>query len=1038
MEYRVKKFSKQWIIWGVVGIIITILAMFFIRNAVEVYQSSHLHIKNYVKEVVSQIKKNVNTQIEVSKEELISLKSAVFSLSKDEQEAFLKRRETDSSFSELLLFENLDATKQWIQASFQMEGVLDETLLRNKKVQVLAVPHENKVLSIVLESDYIKSRVLVGVCTDEDLIDLLSGNTADSKWNVYPITKEGIVITEPTNITIHELLSKQYGMPQADREHIKEVYKENDSSLIVFEDKHEEKQVFYHVALEQEDWYLGVVVSAASITTSIPSLTIQSMIIMTILLCISCLIVGYLFMMKRKTAKELSSVAFKDKVTNAHNNMYFQMEVQRLITSKDASFYLVSMDICDFKVINNVYGLEAGNKTLRYVYDKISELLEEDERVARGSADIFYILLKGNDSKFILTRLHQIYQNINSFLLNKEFVYYIELRFGIYHIQDRKVSIEEMEECANIARKSNQRDEKFSYAFYDESYLKRQLDEKALVGAMVSSLEQGHFEVYLQPKVALQEHRIAGAEALIRWHHPEQGMIPPGMFIPVFEMHRVIHHLDKFVFEEVCRMLARWKEEGKELTIISINLSRQNLDNPNFLTEYYQICQSYGVPAKYIEMELTETIYMENAERVQTLIEEMHRFGFLCSLDDFGTGYSSLGMLKELDIDVIKLDRSFFVGNNNTSKGMMVVETIIRLARQLHMQTVAEGIDTQEQADALRALGCDMIQGFIYYRPMPIADFEKIAYDEHNSLKFLPMEVGEDHVAKKKEAKIADQYGKSQIVSFTYSSLKDTVLFSDVCSAILQDKLYLTNAKHLFETSGFVHKHDVENFKMLLQKSIQTKGWVKDMVRFQVEEGYYDWVNLYVYCEQKKDDLQVFGVMVNFKAVREELELWRDKAYRDSLTNLYNRSFLELEVMKMFQNEDMNAIACIDIDDFKGLNDAFGHLVGDNILQYVGQCLNETFRNQDIIVRYGGDQFVVYLPNVKQEVLQKRLAQVVEILSKPYQRDEQSYDFSVSIGVVWYYQKVVTYDQLLEDMHEALKEAKKKGKAQICVHEFIA
>lgn len=1038
MEYRVKKSIKELVIWGVMGIVLLILAAFFIKNINNIHYTSDQQMRNYVKEVVSQIKNNVNTQLDASKEELISLKSAVFALSEDNRASYLKRREADSSFSELLLFENLQATKTWIRSTFHMDHVLDETLLRNKKVQVLAVPHENKVMSIVLESDYTNSQVLVGISTDEELIDLLSSNTVDSKWNVYPITKEAIVITEPTNITIHELLLKKYEISDADVETIKEQYKNHESSLVIFKDKENKKQIFYHIALDQEDWYLGVVVPYSQVHTKISNLAFNNLLIMLVMLVICVAVIGYLAWIKRKTANKLSSVAFIDKVTNANNNTYFQMEAQRIIRENDTSYYLVSMDICDFKVINNVYGLDAGNKTLCYVYNKVKEVLEDDERVARGSADIFYILLKAKDAKAIITRLHQIYQSINTFLLNREYVYYLELRFGVYHVYDRKVSIEEMEECANIARKSNQREEKFSYAFYDESYLKRQLEEKALVSAMVTSLEQGHFEVYLQPKVMLQEHKIEGAEALIRWHHPEQGMLAPGLFIPIFEMHRVIHHLDKFVFEEVCRTLARWKSEGKELSIISINLSRQNLDDPDFLTEYYQICQKYDVPAKYIEIELTESIYIDNSERVQTLIEEMHRLGFMCSLDDFGIGYSSLGMLKDLDIDVIKLDRSFFTGNNNSSKGMMVVETIIRLARQLHMQTVAEGIDTQEQADALRALGCDMIQGFIYYRPMPIAVFEKIAFDTDNNLKYLPIQKESDNDVSQVVQNEEASYGKSKIVSFTYSALKDSVLFSENCSIILQDKLYFTNAKHLFETSGFIHPHDVENFKALMQKSMQANIWVKDMIRIQIEEGYYDWINLYIYCENKNDDLQVFGVIVNFKAVREELELWRDKAYRDSLTNLYNRSFLELEIMKMLHNEDMIAIACFDIDDFKGLNEAYGHIIGDQILQYVGHCLNESFRNQDIIVRYGGDQFVVCLPHVKQEVLKKRLEHAMYMLDKPYQIDQENYEFSVSIGAVWYYQKIVSYDQLLQDMHNALKTAKKKGKAQMCIQEFIA
>lgn len=1029
MENHTKKTVRQWILWIVLGLVMIILSSFLIKNVMSINHTSRQQVRNYVKEVVSQIRKNINTQMYASEEELLLIKNTVFSLAEDEQLTFLENRESDSGFTSFLIFDDLTATADWLETTYGIIDELDTTLLRNNQVQILAIPHEDKVVSIVTETDYTDSRVLVGISTDSELVNLLLNNTADSKWEIYPVTNEGVVITEPSNITIDELFQNQYGLSDSDLSDLKKHIENKETTWLNFEDSNGDRQVLYYVPLDHADWYVAIVVPYAKVSTGISLLTTQNMVITIIGLIICLGIMLYLLWVKRKTAKDLSSVAFMDKVVNAKNNTYFQMEVQQLLKNYKTSYYLVSMDICDFKVINNVYGLEVGNKTLRYVYKQIKELLGEDERIARGSADIFYMLLKGKNAKAIVTRLHQIYHNINTFSLGKENVYYLELRFGIYMIHDRKISVEEMEECANIARKSNQREEKFSYAFYDVSYLKKQLEEKALVNAMSSSLKAGHFEVYLQPKVLLQEHKVIGAEALIRWHHPEQGMLSPAIFIPVFERHRVIHHLDKFVFEEVCRLLARWKQEGKELCIISINLSRQNLDNPNFLKEYYEICQSYGVLAKYIEIELTETIFMENLERVQSFIDEMHQYGFLCSLDDFGVGYSSLGMLKDLDIDVIKLDRSFFVGKNNSSKRMLIVETILRLASQMHMQTVAEGIDTQEQAEALRALGCDMIQGFIYYRPMPIAEFESVAFEDHQ-LKYLPLEVNS-------QTKKPQQYVKEQIISFTYLPDKDSVVFSDAFSNVLKDQVANHNAQQLFYQSALICKHDVENFKQLVQKSLVSHTWEKDMIRFQFEDGYYDWVNVYLICDEQKEETTLFGVIVNFKAVREELELWRDKAYRDSLTNLYNRSFLEMEIEKMFYKEKMNAMVCIDVDDFKDFNVAYGHMIGDQLLQQIAQNLLEVFRNQDIIARYGGDEFIVFLPKVKKEVLQERLQYIIDSLKQSYEIEGKMYAASVSIGAVWYYQQYVSYKRLLCDMEQALTEAKKKGKAQLCIQEVI-
>lgn len=165
------------------------------------------------------------------------------------------------------------------------------------------------------------------------------------------------------------------------------------------------------------------------------------------------------------------------------------------------------------------------------------------------------------------------------------------------------------------------------------------------------------------------------------------------MFIPPAERYRLISKLDLFVFEEVCRTLARWKAEGRELLPISVNLSRQNMDTPNFLDDYRRLCKKYDVNPNLIEFELTETILFEDPQGIKCFIDEMHASGFQCSLDDFGTGFSALGLLNDLDVDAIKLDQSFFRGKNDTRRGRYIVESILRLAAQLHIRTVAEGID---------------------------------------------------------------------------------------------------------------------------------------------------------------------------------------------------------------------------------------------------------------------------------------------------------------------------------------------------------
>ena len=203
-------------------------------------------------------------------------------------------------------------------------------------------------------------------------------------------------------------------------------------------------------------------------------------------------------------------------------------------------------------------------------------------------------------------------------------------------------------------------------------------------------------------------------------------MILPGDFIPLFEKNGKICELDLYVFKEVCKLLKRWIHEGRKLLPVSVNLSRQHFRTAETLKRFYDIAKEYGIPQGIIEFELTESIFFDNKQIkiVQESIRKMHQYGFLCSLDDFGSGFSSLGLLKEFDVDTIKLDRSFFINTSGT-KAKEVIRCLIELAQSLDVQTVAEGIEKPEQLDYLRAVGCDMVQGYIYSRPLPIPEFEE-------------------------------------------------------------------------------------------------------------------------------------------------------------------------------------------------------------------------------------------------------------------------------------------------------------------------
>lgn len=253
--------------------------------------------------------------------------------------------------------------------------------------------------------------------------------------------------------------------------------------------------------------------------------------------------------------------------------------------------------------------------------------------------------------------------------------------------------------------------------------------EREIESRMREALESDEFVIHLQPKLDLHKNEIVGAEALVRWFDPRVGMRLPNAFIPLFEKNGFIVDLDLFVFEQVCALLHSWTVAGVNPVVLSVNLSRQHLLDPDFPQAFNEIRDMYGVSSFYIEFELSETLAFENPIAFIDLIDRIHRAGYACSIDHFGRGHSSINMLRDLEVDVLKLDKAFFGGSYvETGREADVVATVIDLARRLNMRTVAEGVETAGQRKFLEDVGCDTIQGFLVSAPVPVSEFERMLF----------------------------------------------------------------------------------------------------------------------------------------------------------------------------------------------------------------------------------------------------------------------------------------------------------------------
>lgn len=416
---------------------------------------------------------------------------------------------------------------------------------------------------------------------------------------------------------------------------------------------------------------------------------------------------------------------YVDEITKYPSWNSFREHYPDYMKNTGTSYALISLDIDKFKAINDSLGFEGGNEILKQLADIISRNINKTDMFARSSGDLFYILYAYENISDVRNVVANIISDVD--YMDKSIKMYICL--GVYLIIDHNLAIEAAVGRANLARRSIKDQKQSSYAFFDNAMIERIRDERSIENIMEESLVKHEFKVYLQPKFSLDDgNELVGAEALVRWQH-DGSLITPNRFIPVFEKNGFIVQLDYYMFEETCKLQKKWLEMGNKPKIISVNMSRLHLRSKHFVKDLVDICNKYEIDTRYFEIEITESAAYENLDILSAVFGEIKSYGFHVSIDDFGTGYSSLNMLKDLKVDVLKIDRSFLTENaDENENASRIIACVVTLASSLNIATICEGIETKEQADLLKKLGCNMAQGYYFARPMPVSEFEKLAY----------------------------------------------------------------------------------------------------------------------------------------------------------------------------------------------------------------------------------------------------------------------------------------------------------------------
>ncbi len=420
-----------------------------------------------------------------------------------------------------------------------------------------------------------------------------------------------------------------------------------------------------------------------------------------------------------------------DPLTGGRNKRRFIKDSEKAAKKLEAERLAVAViDVDKFKFVNDRLGYEEGNRILVRMHNTISDAVEKGEVFSRISDDNFALVMHNASDMELETRISGIYTEFNrrnSMHTSVPMTFSTGVcRLGQCRQKFGAVDVNAAIDRCNLARKSIKKRHGNAIAFYDGKIREKELREKDYENEMPQALKNHEFACFLQPKYGTKSRHIEGAEALIRWQSKEFGFVYPSDFIPLSEKNGFVVELDFFILEEVCRLMRKWLDSGLTPVVVSVNQSRLHLDEPDYIGKLREIVDKYEIPYELIELEVTESVFTNDAELMVKTMQKLHDVGFKLSIDDFGSGYSSLNMLKDIPADVVKIDREFFNTTANSEKGRAVISSVVDLANKLDMKVISEGVETEEQVEFLSEIGCHMVQGFFFAKPMPVKDFETL------------------------------------------------------------------------------------------------------------------------------------------------------------------------------------------------------------------------------------------------------------------------------------------------------------------------
>lgn len=411
----------------------------------------------------------------------------------------------------------------------------------------------------------------------------------------------------------------------------------------------------------------------------------------------------------------------KDDLTGFYTKeTFFQKADELLMKNPNKNYRFFVSDIENFKTVNDKYGIELSDKLLQYLATKLKKTASNLVLAGRLAGDVFVCMQEDNDVVQTSKEGYSLQKSIIAGAPIQNFMW----KHGIcYTKSDKNANAQQMCDRARFALESIKGNYQRACAIYDDKLAKTIRTRQQILDNMEDALRNNEFKVYLQPKHDLHQDKTGGAEALVRWIHPEIGFMNPGEFIPLFEKNGFVKNMDEFVLREICSVLHRWLTEGKPVVPISVNLSRRDFEQDDLADMIISVADENQLPHELLHFEVTESAFSDNPEKIAETLKQIHDAGFAIELDDFGSGYSSLTFLSEIEFDILKLDMSI-IRKDNPSSSRNVLDMCSHIVKRMNLKSVAEGVETESQLQRLKDIGCDYIQGYYYSKPLPIEEFE--------------------------------------------------------------------------------------------------------------------------------------------------------------------------------------------------------------------------------------------------------------------------------------------------------------------------